>query len=121
MLPTLQFLGLTGLAIVRGAPLLLTFTLSVCFLSKTTKIEIDHQTAWKALASATIMTLTVIATQKITYNKLHLPLYIATGAATYIIATRALRTLNKQDTQLIKEILGEKTAKLITKILVHQH
>jgi O-antigen/teichoic acid export membrane protein len=49
MLPTLQFLGLTGLATVRGASLLLSFSLNVYFISKTIKIEIDRQTAWKAL------------------------------------------------------------------------
>ena len=121
MLPTLQFLGLTGLATVRGTSLLLSFALSVYFISKTVKIEIDGQTAWKALASTTIMTIAVIATQKITYNKLLLPLYIAIGAAAYTATTRALKTLNKEDAQLIKEIFGEKTAKLITKIIVQQH
>jgi len=118
MLPTLQFLGLTGLAIVRGTSNLLSFTLSVYFLSNTVKIEIDRQTAWKAVASATTMTLAVLATQKITYNKLFLPLYIAIGAAAYTAITRALKTLNKEDAQLVKEILGEKAAKLITKILI---
>jgi len=52
MLPTLQFLGLTGLATVRGACLLLSFALSIYFISKTIKIEIDRQTAWKAPAYA---------------------------------------------------------------------
>jgi hypothetical protein len=67
------------------------------------------------------MSLAVIATQKITYNKLLLPLYIAIGAAAYTATTRALKTLNKEDAQLVKEIFGEKTAKLITKIIVQQH
>jgi len=121
MLPTLQFLGLTGLATVRGASLLLSFALSVYFISKTVKIEINGQTAWKALASTTIMTIAVLATEKITYNNLFLPLYVAIGTAAYTATTRALKTLNKEDAQLIKEIFGEKTAKLITKIIVQQH
>jgi len=77
MLPTLQLLGLTGLAIVRGTSNLLTFTLTVYSLSKTIKIEVGRQTAWKAVALATTMTIAVLATQKITYNKLFLPLYMA--------------------------------------------
>jgi len=41
-----------------------------------------------------------------------LPLYIAIGAAVYVATTRALKTLNKEDAQLVKEIFSEKTAKL---------
>jgi hypothetical protein len=66
------------------------------------------------------MTIAVIATQKIIYDRLLLPLYIAIGAAAYTATTTALKTLNKEDAQLIKEIFGEKTAKLITKIIVQQ-
>jgi len=111
------FLNLTGLAIIRGISILLTFTLSLYFISKTIKIEIDHKAAAKTLLSSTIMATAVILTQQITYNKLLLPLYITIGAATYAASIRALKTLNHEDTQLIKEITGEKTAKLITKIL----
>jgi len=62
-----------------------------------------------------------ISHRKITYNNLFLPLYKVISAAAYTATTRALKTLNKEDAQLIKEIFGEKTAKLITKIIVQQH
>ncbi|MEM3442596.1 MAG: hypothetical protein QXM86_01870 [Candidatus Bathyarchaeia archaeon] len=39
-------------------------------------------------------------------------MYIAIGAAAYIISTMAFKTLNKEDKKLIKEIAGQKTAKL---------
>jgi O-antigen/teichoic acid export membrane protein len=117
MLPTLQFLGLTGLATVRGASLLLSFALSVYFISKAVKIEIDGQTAWKALASATIMTIAVLAAQQPLQNNHFLLLYVAIGSATYITLIRILKILNKEDEQLIKEIAGEKSAKIITKTL----
>jgi len=45
------------------------------------------------------MTIAVLATEKITYNNLFLPLYIAIGAAAYTAKTRALKTLNKEDAQ----------------------
>lgn len=117
MLSTLRILGLTGLAIVRGTSLLSTFVLSAYFTSKTIKIEVDRQTAWKALASATIMALMVLVAQQPLSNNHFLPLHVAIGATTYIALTRKLNTLNKEDAQLIKEITGEKTSKLITKIL----
>lgn len=120
MLPTLSILGLTGLAIVRGTSLISTFALTAYFTSKTIKIEVDRQTVWKALASATIMALIVLAAQQPLSNSHFLPLHVAIGAATYIALTRKLNTLNKQDEQLIKEITGEKTSKLITKILIHK-
>jgi hypothetical protein len=117
MLPTLQFLGLTGLTTVRGTSLLLSLTLSVYFLSKTVKIEIDRQTAWKALASTTIMTNAVLAAQQPLQNNHFLLLYVAIGSATYITLIRILKILNKEDEQLIKEIAGEKSAKILTKTL----
>jgi len=117
LLPLMLFLNLTGLAIIRGISILLTFTLSLHFISKTIKIEIDRKAAAKTLLSSTIMATAVILTQQITYNKLLIPLYITIGAATYAASIRALKTLNHEDIQLLKEITGEKTAKLITKIL----
>ena len=117
MLPTIGILGLTGLAIVRGTSLLSTFALSAYFTSKTIKIEVDRQTAWKALASATIMALIVLAAQQPLSNNHFLPLHVAIGATTYVALTRKLSILNREDAQLIKEITGGKISKLITKIL----
>ena len=117
LLPLVQLLSLTGLAVVRGASLLLTFTLSLHFISKTVKVEVDREAAAKTLASSTIMAITVTAIQQLLYSKLLLPLYVATGAATYTAAIRTLKTLNREDIQLIKEITGERCSKYISKIL----
>jgi len=110
MLPTLQFLGLTGLATVRRTSLLLSFTLSVYFLSKTIKIEIDRQTAWKAPASATTMTLAVLATQNHMQQAILATIHSHRRSSLYS-HDENVETLDKEDTQLIKEIAGEKSAK----------
>jgi len=102
---------------VRGTSLLLTFTLSLHFISKTVKVEVDREVAAKTLASSAIMAITVTAIQQLLYSELIQPLYVAIGAATYTATIRTLKTLNKEDAQLIQEITGEKTAKYITKIL----
>jgi len=117
LLPLVRLLNLTGLAVVRGASLLLTFTLSLHFISKTVKIEIDREAAAKTLASSVVMAVAVTAIQQLIYSKLLLPLYIATGATIYITAIRTLKTLNQEDAQLIKQITGERYSKYISKIL----
>ena len=117
LLPLVRLLNLTGLAVVRGASLLLTFTLSLHFISKTVKIEIDREVAAKTLASSVVMAVAVTAIQQLIYSKLLLPLYIATGATIYITAIRTLKTLNQEDAQLIKQITGERYSKYISKIL----
>ena len=114
---TILLLNLTGLAVVRGASLMLTFMLSLHFISKTVKVEVDKKAAAKTLASSAIMAITVTAIQQLLYSKLLLPLYVAIGAVTYAATIRTLKTLNQEDAQLIKEITGEKYSKYISRIL----
>jgi len=104
LLPLVRLLNLTGLAVVRGASLLLIFTLSLYFISKTVKVEVDREAAAKTLTSSAIMAVTVAAIQQLLYSRLLLPLYVATGAAIYMAAIRTLKTLNQEDAQLVKEI-----------------
>lgn len=59
-------------------------------------------------AASAIMALIVAIAQQIVYNAQFLPAYIAIGVAAYAITTRTLKTLNKEDKQLIKEIAGQK-------------
>jgi O-antigen/teichoic acid export membrane protein len=109
-LPLVWFLKLAGLAIVRGTASLLTFFLSLYFLSKNVKIEIDYEMGLKAIFASVVMALVVLVAQQVAYSKFFLPLYVALGGVTYVITIKVLRALNSEDFQLIQQVAGEKLA-----------
>jgi len=117
LLPTLGFLGMNGLALMKGASLLLTLLLYVYFLSKIVKVEIDKETFVKTLISSAIMAAVVYSAQQLYYSKLLLPLYALIGAAVYIAEMRAFKVLNQSDVHLLIQILGERNATLIGKLM----
>ena len=117
LLPTLRLLGLNGLAVMRGTALLLTLLLNIYFLSKVVKVEIDKEAFIKALISSVIMAAAVYLAQQVYYSKFLLPIYVLLGAAIYAVEMRALKVLNQSDVQLLTQLLGERKAALITKLM----
>ena len=117
LMPLLSILGLNALALMRGTSLALTLLLTMHFLSKIVKIEIDKQAFTKTLAASATMAATVLAAQQVYYNKLLLPAYVLIGVIVYVAAMRLLKVPNKSDINLIGQILGEKPAKIIAKLL----
>jgi len=117
LLPLLWIMKLTGLAIIRGASLLIKFFVALYFISKTVRIEIDITVLVKSLISSAIMALVVASFQSLIYNSIYTPLYVTVGAITYIASIRTLKTLNKEDLQLLQQITGKKLSKPLTKIL----
>jgi O-antigen/teichoic acid export membrane protein len=116
-LPLLWQLNLIGLTIMRGLTLIVSFTLSYYYTSKIVKMNIDRNVALKALISSIIMAAIVSILQQTLQNNLLFPLYVITGAIIYLVLVRVLKCLGKEDAQLIKAIIGERTAKIAMKIL----
>ena len=117
LMPLLSILGLNALALMRGISLVLTLVLTMHFLSKIVNIEIDKQAFTKTLAASATMAATVLAAQQLYYNKLLLPAYVLIGVIVYVAAMRLLKVPNRSDINLIRQILGEKPAKIIAKLL----
>ena len=117
LLPTLRLLGLNTLALIRGTSLLLALILTIHFLSKIIDVEIDQETFIKSLISSVIMAVIVYLTQQICYSKFLLPLYVLIGAAAYLIEIRAFKVLNHSDINLLTQIIGERGASLIAKLM----
>ena len=117
LLPTLGFLGLNGLAVMRGSSLLLTLLLNMYFLSKIVKVEIDKETFIKSLISSMMMAAVVFFVQQVYYSKLLLPLYVLIGATIYLAEIRTLKVVNRTDIHLLAQILGERNAVLIAKLM----
>ena len=116
-LPLLWFIGLNGLAVMRGASLLVTLLLTVYFLSKIVKVEIDKQAMFKALISSTIMAAAVFVAQQVRYSMALFPLYVLIGAAIYFSCMRLLKVLDKSDVQLVQRTVGKRVTVVLTKIL----
>jgi len=117
LLPTVGMLGLNGLAVMKGASLLLTLILNIYFLSKIVKVEIDKETFIKTLISSAIMAAAVFLVQQVYYSKFLLPIYVLIGAAIYLAEIRAFKVMNQSDIHLLIQILGEKNAKFIGKLM----
>jgi len=116
LLSLIWLLNLTGLAIVKGASLLITFILSIYYISKIVKIEVNTSTATKTLISSLTMAIIVLATQQLLQNELLLSLHVLIGAVTYTGIIRRMKILNEEDAQFIKGNLRRKITRNIAKI-----
>ncbi|MFH0897472.1 MAG: oligosaccharide flippase family protein [Candidatus Bathyarchaeota archaeon] len=117
MLPLVLVMGLTGLALMRGTGIVLSGLLTAYFVNRLVKIRFDWKAMIKSLASSTIMAITILILQLTLNNKNLLPLYTVVGAAIYFATLRILRTLDREDAQLIENVIGKKYSKYINKIL----
>jgi len=119
-MPLIWYLGLNGLAFMKGLSLLLGFTLSIYVLSSVVKIRLDKPALAKIFVSSTIMALTLLLVQHIYYSRFLLPLYLALGGAVYVAILRSLAVLDEQDLSLLKQVLGARMGLVIGKALYHQ-
>jgi len=118
-IPLIWYLGLNGLALMKGLSILISFTLTLYVLSSVVKIRLDKPALTKIYTSSTIMTLTILLIEQTYYSKYLLPLYITLGAAIYIISLRLLKVIDEQDLNLLKQVFGAKLSAIITKALYH--
>jgi len=117
LFPAVGIFGLNGLAFMRGASLLLTLILNIYFLSRIVKVEIDKETLAKTVISSAIMASAVFFIQQVYYNKFLLPIYVGIGVIIYIAELRILKILKRSDVELLIQIVGEKNATLIGKLI----
>lgn len=113
--------GVVGMALVRGVAMIISLTLTVVAVRKRLPIRFDREALWKSWCASIIMFLVVWLIQRINFSPYLLPLYIVVGGAVYVIALRALRTLNKNDIWLVRHLLGRRAtliADIVEKILI---
>lgn len=117
LIPLLSILKLEGLAVMKGVSFLSSLLLSLYFISKTVKIQMEGKVLLKILASSVAMAIVVILIQELFYNKFFLMLYVFTGGIVYLTIIRSLKVLDEEDFKIIREIMGDKALKLLGKIL----
>jgi O-antigen/teichoic acid export membrane protein len=117
LLPLVWILGLFGLAVMRGTTLTLSLILTAYFINKTVKVQIDKRALTRALVASAIMAAAILILEQILYAEHLLPVYILVGSVAYITLIRALRVLDREDFQLLSQLLGKTTAKYAARIL----
>ena len=118
-IPLIWYLGLNGLALMKGLSILIGFTLSLYVLSGVVKIRLNRLALLKIYSSSAIMALTILVAEHIYYSRFLLPLYIALGGAVYILTLRFLKVLDEQDLTLLNRVFGAKIGSIISKALYH--
>lgn len=109
----LPSLGAIGMAIIKGAAMIVSLVLTVTALRKRITIKFDKEAFWKSWSAAIIMFVTVWLIEQIYFTLYLLPIYILVGAVTYAGALRILKAVNKSDLQLIQRLTGKRVAPLV--------
>jgi len=109
----LPALGATGMAIIKGTSMIVSFILIVIVLRTRIPIKFDKEAIWKSWSAAIVMFVIVWLVEQIYFSSYLLPVYILVGGATYAGSLRILKAVNKSDFQLIRNLMGKRVAPLV--------
>jgi O-antigen/teichoic acid export membrane protein len=112
----LPLLGINGIAVVRGASLIISLALTVFFLRKRLPIRFDKEATWKSWTAAIIMLVAVGLIELNYFDKSLLLPYVLIGGVIYVVALRILKAVNENDIQLMRNLFGPR-ATLIVKLI----
>ncbi|MGC9015063.1 MAG: polysaccharide biosynthesis C-terminal domain-containing protein [Thermoproteota archaeon] len=117
LLPLTLFMGLTGLALMRGITIASSFLITLHFISKNIRVRVELESLAKTLISAATMAAITLTLQQTLQSNIFLPLYAAVVASVYITLVRELKILKREDADLISNIAGRRLSKHIVKML----
>lgn len=113
-------LGMIGTAWARTFASIITLVLSIYVLTRYVPVSFDKEAFWKASVASILMAISIIGLDAVrmflspsSYKFLEfrlylLPVYVLVGAFTYVVFIIGLRTIKKQDLELIREYLPKK-------------
>jgi len=113
--------GVVGMAVVKGAAMVISFVLTVIVLRKRMPIRFDGEAVWKSWAAAIGMFVVVWLMEYVYFSPYLLPLYVVVGGVAYAVALRLLGAVNENDIRLIRNLLGKKATVIVNvveKVLV---
>jgi len=108
----LPFFGTTGMAVVKGSTMVMSFVLTVVILRKHVSIELDKEAILKGWAAAFIMVLVVGLVEQLFFSRYLVPVYVIVGGVVYVLVLRIMKVVNERDIQLVREFMGERMAPL---------
>jgi len=117
----LPSLGVVGMAVVKGASMIVSLVLSIIVLKNRVSIRFDREAVWKGLSAALLMSVIVWLTVQICSSRYLLPAYILVGGVVYACALRFMGAIKKYDIQLIRNLIGRRVSPvvdLLEKILI---
>jgi O-antigen/teichoic acid export membrane protein len=101
----IPYLGIAGAAIVRGSSLIISLAISVSILRMILRLRFDTAAYRSTWLASLAMAGAVLVVEALNYSKYLLPVYVAVGAAVFILALRSLRAVNREDLDLMSDFL----------------
>lgn len=114
-------IGTVGASLTRGLSLIIALLVSLLILRRLIKLEFDMKAYFHAWVASGVMAVVVLLAQIIYYSKYLLPLYVLIGGSVFILGLRMLRTINRDDVELVSEFLPRRfrlVAKVMERVLV---
>jgi len=117
----LPFFGVMGMAVIKGAAMIISLVLTVIALRKHISIKFDKEAVWKSWCAAIVMLVAVWFIESLHFSPYLLPLYVALGGIVYMVILRLLRIVNENDIKLIRNLLGKRgtvITNIVEKVLI---
>jgi len=112
---------LTGMAVVKGAAMVISFIFTIYALRRRMPIEFDREALWKGWTAVIVMFVIVALIQQMYFSLYLLPAYILVGGIVYVITLKLLKTVNQNDIMLIRNLMGKRAtsiANVLEKVLM---
>lgn len=104
----LPSLGVTGMAVVKGVTMIISFVFTVFALRKREQIRFDREALWKSWSAAILMCVVVWIIEQAYFSLYSLPIYILVGGIVYVLALRLLKAVKKRDIELVRTLVGSR-------------
>ncbi|MGD8505663.1 MAG: oligosaccharide flippase family protein [Candidatus Bathyarchaeota archaeon] len=109
----LPFIGVVGIALVRGVAMVLSFVLTFLAVRRHTPIEFDKKTIGRSWVASVTMLVAVGLAQQVYVSYYLLPLLILLGAIVYTTTLRFLKAVDENDIELVRKLLGNRATPLV--------
>jgi len=103
--PLVHSNGIDGAALTRAALLIIGFSYTAYRLAKLHGLHIDGEAVRKSSIASTGMAVVVVTFELLLFNRYLLPIYVALGAAVYLLALKVLHVVQLADIDLIEDFL----------------
>jgi O-antigen/teichoic acid export membrane protein len=100
--------GIVGTSVARGLAMVASAGFVLLVLDRRKAMGLDVEAIWKSLVAGIVMSVVLFGAQMILYSRLLLPVYVVLGGITYLAVLRLLKTVRKDDLDLVSRYLGSR-------------
>ena len=102
--------GIVGASAARGLAMAILGVLIIIVVAREVPVYFEFKTILKTLFAGMMMVAVIFGVELFRYGKLLLPVYVTIGVLVYLVMLRILKTVNRNDTALIRSLLGRRLA-----------